>query len=282
MFRVGSVFILFLSGFCVSGYAQSNDESLQPVVQVKTVQSANVGLNGSYFKGYLSDTGAIMTSPLHWKGSQWREATLVAGITAALYSVDGKVKREVQENRTSWGNETARAARRFGEGQYTLPAMGTLYLYGRFTEDEKAEETALLGLESFVVSGVFTGALKALGHRDRPNTGHPSDTWHGPGLSSSNLSFPSGHSTSAFSLATVFATEYADNRFVPPTAYGIATLTALSRVNDNAHWFSDVFFGSAVGYFTARAICTMHSGAGTAVLPVVDGKYAGFMINHPY
>jgi membrane-associated phospholipid phosphatase len=43
-------------------------------------------------------------------------------------------------------------------------------------------------------------------------------------------------------------------------AYGIATLTALSRVNDNAHWASDVFFGAIIGYFTAKAIMALNNG----------------------
>jgi len=246
--------------------------------------SEHVELNRGYFMGYLSDTRDIIFSPLHWKGRQWMEVALVTGTTVALYSVDGEIQREVQEDRSSWSNETARAARRFGDGQYTLPVLGAFYLYGRYGGDAKAAETALLSLESFVVSGIFTGALKALGHRDRPYTGQPYNTWHGPGtgLSDSNLSFPSGHSTFAFSLATVFAKEYVDNRFIPPAAYGIATLTALSRVNDNDHWLSDVFFGSAVGYFTAKAICSMHSNPRTTVIPIFDGKYTGFMINHPY
>ena len=223
-----------------------------------------------------------MTSPMHWNGIQWKEAALIAGIAAALYPFDTETREEVQENRNPMSDGVARTARSFGEGQYIAPALGTLYMYGRLRGDGKARETALLGLESFVVSGVFTGAMKGLAHRDRPNTGHPYNIWHGPGLSVSNLSFPSGHSTAAFSLAGVIASEYSDNRYIPPAAYGIATLTALSRVNDNAHWLSDVFFGSAVGFFTAKAIVNMNTGTQSTLFPVVNGKYAGIMITHPY
>jgi len=34
--------------------------------------------------------------------------------------------------------------------------------------------------------------------------------------------------------------------------YAVATATAWSRVNDNAHWFSDVVFGAAVGVVSAK------------------------------
>jgi len=42
------------------------------------------------------------------------------------------------------------------------------------------------------------------------------------------------------------------NGFIPSLVYGIATLTAQSRVHDIAHWASNVFIGSAVGYFCSQ------------------------------
>ena len=274
--------LLVVWGVLAMVCAQSPEAEVPAAGRTGEALPANVELNGRYFREYLTDTGAMLASPLHWTGTEWMKAALVAGTAVSLYSVDGDVKREVQKNRTSWSDDTARGARLFGESAYTLPALGAFYLYGEFREDRKSSATALLGLESVVISGVFTTALKSLTHRNRPNTGHSADTWHGPRVSSSNMSFPSMHSASAFSLATVFATEYSDNRYIPPVVYGIATLTALSRINDNEHWASDVCFGSAVGFFTARTICGMHSGPKATVFPVIDGKYKGFKLTCPY
>ena len=56
-------------------------------------------------------------------------------------------------------------------------------------------------------------------------------------------------------MASVLSETYGyDNPWVPWVAYTFATGTALSRVDDNRHWFSDVFFGSAVGYFVGTTI----------------------------
>lgn len=222
--------------------------------------SKELKLDGDYFEGYVSDIKGILTSPSHWQRSDWIKASLITGITAGLYTQDQKIQDWVQENRSSVSDKISKFAKPFGDGRYTLPGLGALYLYGHLFKDEKAQGTALLSLKSFVISGLLVQALKLTGHRHRPSSGDPYNTWDGPSFSTSNLSFPSGHSSSAFAIATVIASEYRDKAFVPPLAYGIATLTALSRVNDNAHWASDVFLGAVIGYFTAKAIMALNNG----------------------
>ena len=128
------------------------------------------------------------------------------------------------------------------------------------SDDARARRTATLGIKSILVSDFFTSTLKTYGHRHRPNSGDSYNQWDGPALSFKNLSFPSGHSTAAFALATVVATEYRNKLFIAPIAYGMASLTALSRVHDNKHWASDIFLGSAIGFFTAKAILKLNRG----------------------
>jgi membrane-associated phospholipid phosphatase len=52
----------------------------------------------------------------------------------------------------------------------------------------------------------------------------------------------------------VVASEYHDEPLVPLGAYGLATLVSWSRLNDDEHWASDVFFGSALGYGIGRLV----------------------------
>ena len=218
-------------------------------IQIKQDYARGLKLNFDYFEGYISDIKSILIPPSHWQRSDWIKASLIAGITAGLYTQDQKIQDWVQENRSSVSDRVSEFAKPFGDGRYTLPGLGALYLYGHLFEDEKAQRTALLSLKSFVISGLFVQALKFTGHRHRPSSGDPYNTWDGPGFS-----------TSAFAIATVIASEYGDKAFVPPLVYGIATLTALSRVNDNSHWASDVFFGAIIGYFTAKAIMALNNG----------------------
>ncbi len=74
------------------------------------------------------------------------------------------------------------------------------------------------------------------------------------------VSFSSGHTATAFSIATIIANEYGNQPLVPPLSYSLAFLAGWSRMNDNKHWASDVIFGAAIGYFTAKAILKYHKG----------------------
>ena len=257
--------LLLMVSIAGTSFAKSLKPELSfnsPYQQTRTEYnySKELKLNGDYFEGYISDIKSILISPSRWQRSDWIKASLIIGITAGLYTQDQKIQDWVQENRSSVSDRISEFAKPFGDGRYTLPGLGALYLYGHLLEDEKAQRTALLSLKSFVISGLFVQALKFTGHRHRPSSGDPYNTWDGPGFSASNLSFPSGHSSSAFAIATVIASEYRDKAFVAPLVYSIATLTTLSRVNDNAHWASDVFFGAIIGYFTAKAIMALNNG----------------------
>jgi len=57
-------------------------------------------------------------------------------------------------------------------------------------------------------------------------------------------SFPSGHATAAFAMATVLCWRYPKLRLA---LYGAATLVALSRIGLSKHFISDVMVGAAVG-----------------------------------
>lgn len=237
----------------------------------------NFESNKNPWKDFFSGAKSVFTAPLRWEKSDWTKASLTIGVTMGLYAYDQDVQDWTQEKRNNDTDKIASFAKPFGDGRYILPAMGAFYLYGYLFEDERARRTVFLGLESFLVSGIFIQAIKLSGHRHRPGSGDSHDTWEGPGFFASDLSFPSGHSSSAFSIATILANEYDETAFIPPLAYGMAALTALSRVNDNAHWASDVFLGSAIGYFTAKAVTSLYDGGengNLVILPMTDGKYA--------
>jgi len=67
-------------------------------------------------------------------------------------------------------------------------------------------------------------------------------------------SFPSGHSANAFAIATVFAEAYKNRRAVPYICYGLAGLTAFSRVYDNKHHVSDILVGSTIGFLVGQTV----------------------------
>jgi len=223
-----------------------------------TSNEAPVEFNKDYFKGYVTDFKSIVTSPARWDTTDWITATLVTGAAIGLYENDAKIQKWFKDRETTTTNDIGEYATMAGCGPLTLPIVGGMYLYGYAADDGKMRKTSLLAAESFILTGVVVQTLKYATGRHRPNTGDGPRSWDGPGIHhDAALSFPGGHASTAFSIATVIASEY-DNIIVPTIAYGIATLTGLNRVTHNYHWSSDVFVGAAIGYFTGKAVVASH------------------------
>jgi membrane-associated phospholipid phosphatase len=90
-----------------------------------------------------------------------------------------------------------------------------------------------------------------------PPNGDLGDTWFKyKGSLTNGGSFPSGHSASAFAVATVISGRYREHRWVPWVAYGVAAGLSLTRLPDQAHFPSDVFFGAALGYGIGHLVLT--------------------------
>jgi membrane-associated phospholipid phosphatase len=215
--------------------------------------------------------------------SVWLARVVSLGGGVVIADREDDIQAWIQSRRTGAWDKVADFGRPFGDGKYVIPALGLAYACGRLVGNDRASRTALLGLESVAVSGAITGAVKFLAHKHRPSSGAADDIpWDGPGLVTSDLSFPSGHSAVAFAVATVFAAEYSEHRLVAPLAYGAATLCAFSRMNDNAHYLSDVVVGAAIGHFTARAILARHgrfSESRLRLAPTVSARGPGLSIS---
>lgn len=242
-------------------------------------------INGEYIKEYFTDSGKILASPVNWDQGDWLKTGLVIGAASGLFFADSDIRNFAQRNQSSTGRNFAAAGNAVGNPLYTLPALGLFYLYGHLSDDPKARRASLLAVESLAISGAFTWTVKMAAQRARPFTGEPSTTWNGPGLKGTDTSFPSGHTTAAFSIASVLAEEYGTNPFVPPITYGLATLTMFARIYDDKHWASDAFFGAAIGYFVGKAVVRYHTLQGDPplkILPAVSQQGFGMMAEYRF
>ncbi len=239
-----------------------------------------VKLDKSYFKGILTDTGYIATSPWRWDEEDWTTASLVVGATGAVFFLDDEIRSFFQDNKNSATDHIESIFEPFGNAAFTIPALMGLYVYGRYGENERLERTALLAVESVLVTGLFSAALKGVVGRQRPFSGEGSDIFEP--FSTGKNSFPSGHTSSAFAVATVVANEYEEVPLIKPISYGIATMTALARVHGDRHFASDVIFGAALGYFISKAILKLHSnkkGRHFTIYPSVDSRGGGLVLS---
>lgn len=195
----------------------------------------------------LLDQKQIWTSPFHINRSSAKWWLLAAGGAAALIAADHPISQALPRNGTSvsFGNNFSRA----GQWYSVYPFAGALYATGWATHDEKLRETGALGLQSLVAAGIVTTVLKVVARRERPDAGDG-----GGHFETGGGSFPSGHSTEAWAIASVVADEYGNHRWVPVISYAYASAVSLSRVLAQQHFSSDVFVGAALGFFIGKFV----------------------------
>ena len=122
---------------------------------------------------------------------------------------------------------------------------------GVLFNNHKSIETGYLSSKAIVHAGIVVFVLKTIAGRERPFYNDHQGRFHlFKKLESGSTyhSFPSGHTITAFSMATVIAKEYSDRKWVGITSYGLASLVGLSRIGLDQHWASDIFIGSLLGY----------------------------------
>jgi membrane-associated phospholipid phosphatase len=210
-------------------------------------------LDKSYLKSYWHDSKSFIISPVKWKKKQWIQLGVVTGAGVLAYTQDEKVQKYFTGQQSATADKLSKYI--FEPfGRFSPVIIGGLYIGGRLSKDNRLAGTSLTAAKSLVVSAVCAGIVKQLTHRHRPFQDVVPDhaNWDGPFNDIHYTSFPSGHSTAAFSVATVFAMEYSSTIWVPALAYTLATGTVVSRLYDNKHWASDVVIGSALGFVTAR------------------------------
>lgn len=95
------------------------------------------------------------------------------------------------------------------------------------------------GASSAIMLGALLGTKQAV-KRVRPD-------------GSDDHSFPSGHATTAFFTAAIFAKEYGHlSPWYTTAAYGVATSTAMMRRLKDKHWMGDVMAGAGIGIMAAE------------------------------
>lgn len=176
-----------------------------------------------------------------------------AGIWVATFAWgDEPVQQYTQSHRTLTSNTISSVVQPLGRQGYMAPLAGAAFAGGVLLKDEKLQKAGLLSLGSILISAGVTGTLKNEFHRYRPSDTAENHYFDGP-HASIHTSLPSAHTATAFAVATSVATVYGpEYRYVPPLAYGVATLVGLSRIHDNAHWTTDVMAGAVVGYLSAK------------------------------
>src|SRR5688572_1302624 len=197
-----------------------------------------------------ADVRQTFTAPARWDNSEWLTAAGVAAGIGAAYALDDEIRDLVQRNDSDSADDVLDAVEPFGQ-DYAYGLIGAFYLGGELLDDPRARAVGMDGLAaSLIAMGLITQPLKIATGRSRPDEKRGSRDFD---PFSGDKSFPSGHATQAFALATVVSEHY-DSPWVTATSYGLAGLVGLARLNNDEHWASDVLAGAAIGCFVGDVV----------------------------
>ncbi len=243
------LFAVFSLG-AIIGSAQAPSPGVTPIPKAPPPPPPP-SLEKQFFKNILRDQKAIWTAPFRLRGKDAKWLVPLGAATGALFATDRRTSSFVSRNGSLPG-----VSRGFSQGG-TFYATGGIaagfYFVGRAAGNRRARETGLLAAEALIDSGIVTQGLKFATQRPRPN----SDNNRGLFFRGGN-SFPSGHATSVWSLATVIAYEYHDRPIVRYGSFAAAAAVSLSRYSGRNHFLSDVLVGGAIGYGIGRFVYRRH------------------------
>jgi hypothetical protein len=225
-------------------------------------------------KRYACDGGALVTSPLHWDGRDWTMFGAFAASLGVLLATDQQTYVAIQQRRSPVTDDIADVTTPFGQ-EYAWALSGAMLAGGLITKNPELRDTGRDALEAALFAGLITEIAKPLFGRERPYQSDGRTLFHG--FTTQYASFPSGHATIAWAVASVVAMR-TDGWIVPTIAYTLATMVAFDRVNDQKHFIADVFTGAAIGVSVGRFVVGRHRdteekkpGIQVAVVPVPGG-----------
>ncbi len=258
--------LIVLSSLCFCVFPQNTSINFYKTDSIFSFHSQK-----GFVPALFADFGEQISAPFKFKTKQWLLTGAAIGITAALIHVDNEIDdwAKVQKQNHSWVNKTSPIITELG-GTYGILSVVAFGSVSAVFKNEKGVQTSLLASQAMLTSGVWVHIIKAFTGRERPEADYvysksEGGKWYGPFVQydqdlpvnkpgSSFDSFPSGHTATAFSIATVFASQYKDTRFIPLISYSLASLVGVSRLTEHKHWASDVFAGALLGYVTGKQV----------------------------
>lgn len=187
--------------------------------------------------------GHGLSAPLRWTADQWLAIPVALVGLGAISGFDDDVARRARGSQGAAAGAYFDAVEPLGLA-YSFVVLGGMYAGGWALDRPGLRRTAVeAGAASAVAFGVVVPLLKVAFGRHRPEDGlgpHELDPFSG------SYSFPSGHSTQAFALASVIAGE-SPHAAVDVLAYGLAASVGAARIYHDVHFLTDVLAGAALG-----------------------------------
>ena len=161
-----------------------------------------------------------------------------AGTVAATRPADGSV-RDFFNAGDRFGVFEELMGGQVGRFPLVFGAVGGLWTVSHFYGSDKFARFSHDLAQASALNGLMTFGLKRAVRRIRPD-------------GSNNLSFPSGHSSTAWTVATIVDHHYGTAASI--SAYAMASFVAASRLDAGKHYLSDIIAGATLGYVVGRTV----------------------------
>ena len=205
---------------------------------------------------------------------RYRSYVAIMAFGVGLFSIDRclNVVSLMPALRNNAANSFFSKIEPFGRRTIYYPTIAALVGHGLIFSNQKSILTgAELAAGLLLSQGVATSVKAAFG-RERPYRTNWPFKFFEPGTS-----FISGHTISAFTLATILSKNYPrqnlsfisihrDAPVVPILTYTLAGLVGVQRLYSNNHWATDVFFGALAGYAVGSIVSNYGNKIGSLLI----------------
>lgn len=249
IFLLGYAFLCFLAGL-IAGYRKRRGIGRQP------------GLFFDFWKHAARAWGPV---PLLFLG-------LAAAVTWGLAASGWDVSiQKFFQTLNPLGRTVPWIVLIYGNIWHLVLAAG-FYFYAKRRSDFGQMAAWLAGIQAVLVNTLQNTALKMLSGRRGPgdfladsvrHAGHfmksrnpldfAFDFWN-HGHTDGRFFWPSGHTSSIFAFVSALRAFYPEKRWIPWVGYPFALFTALSMVDGDFHWASDVIAGAVTGEVVGRIV----------------------------
>lgn len=206
----------------------------------------------SYPDLLLDDIQHVLTEPVRWHTADWQDFGWVSlAVVGTAVVIDAPLRDEMRSQPKD--NTFMLYIERFG-AEYSIGVVGGFYLAGSLAGNDKAVTVGQDALTaSIIASGLISPVIKITAGRSRPYENAGTNNFQFLGASNRNASFPSGHTTEAFALASVISAHY-EETWIKASAYAVAGLVGIARTYHDAHFASDVLAGALIGNWVGHSV----------------------------
>lgn len=256
--------------------------------------STNSASGKSFISSVAGDFGYVFSAPFRM---QQKDILNLAGFAAVntgfILGVDGAfddefVFQDAPLETVDGLEQSTKGIARLGEvydkigtAQFAIGLSAGMLTGGLVFKDKKLLKTTRLLIESLIITQVITTVSKGIFSRARPFTNEGPQNFNLLAFSQDNeyRSFPSGHTSSIFSMMTVIAKQY-NKWWIKIPAYTFAVSVGVQRMDSRNHWMSDVFVGGSLGYWVSTMLVNRHkTGSQDSILqPYFSGNQFGLLM----